>query len=77
MSELYYRISPPCLGLKIFHSHILWKGEEGISSELKLDSTTLVLIMCERACWFIALEMGVSSIPVSEVSKFLFDFLCM
>ena len=28
-----------------------------------------ILIVSNRACWFIAMEVGVSSIPVSEVSS--------
>ena len=50
-------------------------GEEGISSACLaftfIYHSTLKHLRPFRACWFIAMETGVSSIPVSEV-RFLY-----
>ena len=47
------------------------KGEEGISSKNDRSSYSVICVKIHspRACWFIAIEIGVSSIPVSEVSR--------
>lgn len=73
-----YRISPVCIGRKITNSPKPLKAVDEISSQS--DRNLLYqrqLRLYIRACWFIALELGVSSIPVSEViSNVLMQVIC-
>jgi kynurenine aminotransferase len=62
------RIFPESTSRRITLSLSLCRAGEGTSSMCSPQSRSVLSHGCRRACWFIAMEIGVSSIPVSEVS---------
>jgi kynurenine aminotransferase len=69
----FSRISPTSNFPMTSPSRKVSRAEVGILGVFRMlgISYTWLLISILRACWFIALEIGVSSIPVSEVSNTL------